>query len=355
MYSRAQVNASTWFYACVEATKASGRDDGHCQWRRQTSLMEMPGLYPGCHPIMHDLREIWVSRGARLARGGRAWWAGRRARRFFLVSEVVRPSQGRRFAIVAHRGDTSATSAADPRMRRENTLAAFSAARRVGVDGVELDVRRSADGVVVVVHDAVLADGRVVTELDHEQLPPWLPTLDEALDACGAMLVDIEVKNAPTEPGFDPEQRVADEVMATLARRAARVGSGSWIATSFWPDTVAALSAARAQRSAGALDDTKTSPRCRLGLLLHRSLDPSGLVERTVALGCDTLLPWWEQVSSGWVSDAHRAGLAVMAWTVNGAAALSAVVAAGVDAVITDEVDAALSFRRHWDTSRSQR
>ena len=49
---------------------------------------------------------------------------------------------------IAHRGD--------PVRHRENTLAAFRAAVEAGAGMVELDVRRTADGAAVVVHDPTL-------------------------------------------------------------------------------------------------------------------------------------------------------------------------------------------------------
>jgi glycerophosphoryl diester phosphodiesterase len=50
--------------------------------------------------------------------------------------------------VIAHRGDSA--------HRPENTLAAFAAALEVGVSVVELDVQLTADGEVVVLHDATL-------------------------------------------------------------------------------------------------------------------------------------------------------------------------------------------------------
>ena len=47
--------------------------------------------------------------------------------------------------IIAHRGS--------PGLARENTVAAFIAARHLGADGVEFDVRRTSDGELVVHHD----------------------------------------------------------------------------------------------------------------------------------------------------------------------------------------------------------
>ena len=62
--------------------------------------------------------------------------------------------------VIAHRGAREAA--------RENTLPAFRLAREFGAEWVELDARRTADGVVVVHHDAQLADGRVLAELTVE-------------------------------------------------------------------------------------------------------------------------------------------------------------------------------------------
>ena len=65
--------------------------------------------------------------------------------------------------VIAHRGAREAA--------RENTLPAFRLAREFGAEWVELDARRTADGVVVVHHDAQLADGRVLAELTVDELP----------------------------------------------------------------------------------------------------------------------------------------------------------------------------------------
>ena len=53
----------------------------------------------------------------------------------------------------------------------ENSLAAFRVAREVGADGVELDVRRTADGALAVHHDATLGDGRRLLDLAVDELP----------------------------------------------------------------------------------------------------------------------------------------------------------------------------------------
>ena len=46
-----------------------------------------------------------------------------------------------------------------------------------------------------------------------------MPTLDEALAACDGMAVNIEIKNDPGEPGFDPGRRLSDDVAALVVAR----------------------------------------------------------------------------------------------------------------------------------------
>ena len=98
--------------------------------------------------------------------------------------------------VIAHRG----SSKAEP----ENTLAAFRRAREDGADLVELDVRLTVDGALAVVHDPLLGDGRVVAETDSFDLPDHIPLLDAALEACAGLVVNVEIKSSPREPGFDP-------------------------------------------------------------------------------------------------------------------------------------------------------
>ena len=78
--------------------------------------------------------------------------------------------------VFAHRGSAQ--------LARENTVAAFRAARALGADGIELDVRLTADGALVVHHDAELPGRGPIAELASSELPDWLPSLVEALDAC---------------------------------------------------------------------------------------------------------------------------------------------------------------------------
>src|SRR5881394_1083936 len=69
----------------------------------------------------------------------------------------------------------------------ENTLASFREARRRGATWVEIDVKLTADGVPVVMHDASLKRtmgvDRLVAETPRADLPADVPTLEQAI-AC---------------------------------------------------------------------------------------------------------------------------------------------------------------------------
>ena len=79
-----------------------------------------------------------------------------------------------------------------------------------------------------------LPDGRVIVDTPWRELPEHVPTLGDALDACAGAWVNIEIKNRPTEPDFDPDDHVAVEVLAHLAER----GAGRWLISSFRLETI---------------------------------------------------------------------------------------------------------------------
>ena len=84
---------------------------------------------------------------------------------------------------------------------------------------VELDVRRTADGQLAIHHDAHLPDGRAVCDVASGDLPSDIPSLAEAIDACEAMRVNVEVKSSARDPDFDPTRSVAADVAAIVGSR----------------------------------------------------------------------------------------------------------------------------------------
>src|SRR3954453_22265534 len=100
-----------------------------------------------------------------------------------------------------------------------NTLPSFPWCREQGADGVELDVRRTADDHVVVVHDGQVG-GRAVADTARADLPASIPDLAEVLDVCRGMTVIVELKNFPQDAGFDTAQRLPHLVVDLLESRA---------------------------------------------------------------------------------------------------------------------------------------
>lgn len=214
--------------------------------------------------------------------------------------------------VIAHRGAS--------RWARENTVAAFRRAVELGADGIELDARRTADGVLVVHHDAAI-DGRAIVETRWAELPEYVPTLGAALDACAGAWVNIEIKNSPGEPDFDPDDRVAVEVMAELAERGP--DSGRWLISSFNLRTV---------DRCHALDSSV--PTAWL------VMDVDGIVAATtVDHGHVAINPWHEPLTAEIVDRCHDAGLAVNAWTCNDVRRASELASWGVDGIVTDTPD----------------
>lgn len=212
--------------------------------------------------------------------------------------------------VVAHRGASKAAP--------ENTLEAFALAARMGAAMVELDVRRASDGELVIHHNP------------FEVRPPGAPTLGQALDLCGAlgMEVNIEIKNSPRDPDFDPSDSIAIEVAALLAKR----GDGHlMLISSFNPAAIATV--------------RRVDPSLRTGYLYVKT--PSLSWPEVVAAGHCAVHPHESKVTSTLVDEAHRLGLHVNVWTVDEPARMRELAAMGVDAIITNVPDVALATLRN--------
>ena len=222
-------------------------------------------------------------------------------------------------AVIAHRG----ASKAEP----ENTVRAFRRAVEMRTDGIELDVRRTRDGVLVVHHNPDLADGRVIAHIDRAELPSHVPTLDEALDACRPAWVNVEIKNDPTEPDFDGTDSIADETIELLARRGE--GDDRWLISSFRRETVDRCRELR--------------PTIRTAWLTVKVEDSEAarVLDGLVASGHGALHPWVGALTRGLVDACHERGLAVNTWTCDDEARMTELVEWGVDGICTNLPDAA--------------
>lgn len=213
--------------------------------------------------------------------------------------------------IWAHRGASQA--------RPQNTIAAFVEARAQGADGVELDVRRSRDRALVIHHDAVLSDGRAIVDLDVGDLPVDVPLLDAVLDVCNDLVVNIEIKNVDVDPDHDPDEYLAGAVVDLLNERG---GRDRTLISSFSLVTIDRVRSLDSDLATGYL----ASPRW----------DQANALARAVAGGHSAFHPHHLVVNEDLVRQAHDAGLAVNAWTVDEPDRIRWLVDAGVDAVITN-------------------
>ena len=129
--------------------------------------------------------------------------------------------------IYAHRGARLAAP--------ENTEVAFQLAGELGADGIELDVRLTADDVAVIHHDShLLMDERFTPSI--YALPHSIPTLHSGLDACGSLTVNIELKNSRYDPAYDSDLAVVHRVIEELDTRAD--DPSRWLVSSFDLETL---------------------------------------------------------------------------------------------------------------------
>jgi glycerophosphoryl diester phosphodiesterase len=216
---------------------------------------------------------------------------------------------------IAHRGD--------PVAARENTLPAFASAVREGADMIELDLRRTSDGEIVVLHDATLSrlwgDARKVADLDLAAVreigsgETRIPTFGEVLDH-----VDVPVM-------VDLNAETVDGALRDV-RRAGAMGRALFVT-----GNVAALRHLR-----------DLAPEARIGLTwVEREPPPPALLGE---LGAEYWNPMFQLVTAERVADVHRMGLKVSTWTVDKPRHMARVVAAGVDAIVSNQIRA---LRRH--------
>ena len=223
--------------------------------------------------------------------------------------------------VLAHRGAN--------RQAPENTLAAFAAARAANADGVELDVRRTADDVLVVHHDASIEGFGVIRARTHAELGalhPHVPTLHAALEELRGLLVNVEVKCLPHEPDADPDRvvaRAAVDVVRALGMET------SVIVSSFDLDAVDVVRA-------------HAPELVTAWLTFGQSVADAASI--TARHGHRWLHPDRDQVArdpEAAMVAAHAAGVLVDVWTVNDPEEMRRFAAAGVDGLITDVPDVA--------------
>lgn len=226
----------------------------------------------------------------------------------------------------------------------ENTLAGFAYARRLGVMGLELDVRLTADGELAVIHDATVdrtTDGSgVVAEFTMEGLAAldargergehagWperlgVPRLAEVLEAQRDARLAIEIKT-------DDAERL-ERVGAALAAAIEAHGAGDRVTvTSFDP---VALEIMRGLAPA--------LPRAYIG-----AYDTPEFLKTAERLGCAQADVPLKRGSVEVVRAAQGLGMRVVGWLGNTEEDLAALLDWGVDGITTDSPTMALAYLR---------
>lgn len=212
--------------------------------------------------------------------------------------------------IIAHRGASGECL--------ENTLAAFARALDQGADGIELDVHATADGTIVVHHDATIRragdngpiaiGGLSASDLSRVSLADGspVPTLDQVFELVGDRLtVYVEVKAAGIEA----------PLLACLDRHP----RARFAVHSFDHRIPDAIRRARPGTATGYLSASYP-------------LDLSAMLPRDA----DALWQAGDLIDGALVQAAHAKGARVIAWTVNRPAHARALSLLGVDALCTD-------------------
>jgi glycerophosphoryl diester phosphodiesterase len=246
-----------------------------------------------------------------------------------MLESLTRP------VIFAHRG----ASAHAP----ENTLAAFELALAQGADAIELDVKLSADGHAVVIHDGTVdrttgAQGRVwempladLRSLDAGSFfserfsGEKIPTLEEVFDAVGRRtFINVELTNYDTP---------RDHLVETVCSLVKKFGLQKRVLFSSFH--MSALSSARSYL-----------PEIPRGLLATD--DWRGIWVRSFVFAFgdyQALHPNVKDASPQQVQYAHRLGRRVHVWTVNAEADMRRLFKWGVDGIFTDDSPLALRVR----------
>ena len=228
--------------------------------------------------------------------------------------------------VIAHRGDKTHAP--------ENSLAAFSLAAENGADAIEFDVKLTANGRVIVIHDPTVdrttnGKGKIsqlpfaaVRELDagawfsEEFRGERIPTLDEVFETVGKRLyMNIELTNYAT-----PFDNLVPKVVELIKTHGLQK---QMLFSSFF--------ARNLMKARSLLPEVPCGLLCMRGAL--------GLWGRTFTWRGDYfgLHPFWTDIDPGLVNRVQAAGKRVYAWTVNPEEGLKRMIGFGVDAIITDD------------------
>jgi glycerophosphoryl diester phosphodiesterase len=253
-----------------------------------------------------------------------------------------------RFAFLDHPGPIAFAHRGGADERPENTWESFAHARDLGYRYLETDVHATVDDVVVVIHDPSL--DRVSDRSGSVSQLPWaevakaridggepIPRLDELLEAWPELRWNIDAKH--------------DAVVGPLVEVLRRAGALERVCITSFSDA----RIARVREVGGPQLCTSTGPRGITALRLA-SLAPAvaPMINRWQGAAATQVPITWGGLPVAdrrYIDFAHRAGLAVHAWTIDDEAEMERLLDAGVDGIMTDrptQLKAVLRRRGEW-------
>lgn len=203
----------------------------------------------------------------------------------------------------------------------ENTLRSYKKALELGADAVELDVRRTKDDEIVVIHDAEVdrtTNGKgLVNQLTLEEIKQLktekdekIPTLEEALDFIDKKAkVLIELK----ETGFE------EKVLKIVQKKKLE---NNVIIVSFLEDALRRI--------------RELNAKVETGLIYTKHKNS---IETASDLKANYLLPLYRLTHTADVEKAHENGLKVIVWTINKPEEVTEYVKKSVDGITSDKPD----------------
>jgi glycerophosphoryl diester phosphodiesterase len=240
--------------------------------------------------------------------------------------------------IISHRGFGKGVV----RGFRENTLPAFLEALRCGVDWLEVDVRRSADDHLFVFHHPSIEDGSFLVDLSAAKLRSLgvLP-LDDLIAAIPEDVgVVFDVKTSLEDALRPAERTTVGLLRPVLEREQAR--RRPVLVTSFDPAALVLVGDWVPGVARGLLSWLSFPLRKAIPAAVHLGLEVVSVHWKSFAANPTDPAPHHRETAYS-VDVAHRAGLQVIAWSP--AVELGTqLLAAGVDALIVDDVPGALEI-----------
>jgi glycerophosphoryl diester phosphodiesterase len=222
-------------------------------------------------------------------------------------------------AVFAHRGAHL--------HERENTLGAFRDAVALGVGGVELDVRRTLDGALIVHHDPTIGP-RAIAHTYARDLPAYVPTFEAALDVLTDVTVNVEVKNLKDsrEPTYDESGTFVRAVLDVVHQTP--------------PDSSIVISCFDLATCTHA---RSYDPQMNVGWLVWKGSLFEAL-EHAHQLRLSAVNPHFSLVTPAGQQRAGELDMSLNVWTVNESKDILDMAALGVSSIITDQPALALEL-----------